>query len=220
MIPHIFHYYRADGRLSTVDTRLMDRLQRVHPNWKVMMWDDSSAPQMTHQARFDNPTGLVAPGWETKFKSNLIRAELIYQFGGVWTDTDMLWVKPIDELLEGVFAFGAATHEGHINQAVVGAEQGHPFFKSVIDAMAAFRASIKTTATGAYFWTSGLSGYDGPAVSMLDWRAFYSLNQEGRCLLDPLNPLVYGVHLWNSQSLTLPVQLTGNAAFQDVFGQC
>jgi len=57
--------------------------------------------------------------------SDLLRYEILRRHGGVYVDTDVECLRPIDELLTGVVAFAGFELPGRLGTAVMGAVPGH-----------------------------------------------------------------------------------------------
>ena len=54
-------------------------------------------------------------------RSDIIRLEVLFRFGGVYVDTDVECLRPIDPLLrEGADFFAAYMRPGTVNNAVIG----------------------------------------------------------------------------------------------------
>ena len=67
----------------------------VHKEWKHMFWTDGNLPNMepfVEEYDIDNNYAR---------KSDLVRIMALYHYGGVYLDTDVECIKPIENLLEG-----------------------------------------------------------------------------------------------------------------------
>lgn len=62
----------------------------------------------------------------------MVRYELLFQYGGVYLDTDVECRKNIEPLLAGVPAFAAIEQWGVIGTAIVGGAMGHPLFLEIM----------------------------------------------------------------------------------------
>lgn len=66
------------------------------------------------------------------FVSDYIRLKVLYQYGGVYLDTDMELIKPIDNLLHNR-AFAGFEDADHIAAGIVGVEKNHLWIKDILD---------------------------------------------------------------------------------------
>lgn len=64
--------------------------------------------------------------------SDYVRCKILYEHGGIWLDTDISAVKPLDSFLKNKVFLGRE-NDNHLESAVFGAEKGHPYVKSVLD---------------------------------------------------------------------------------------
>lgn len=104
---------------------------RVHPGWEHRVWGDDDLDWLQNQALFDAAEDHAENTGQ--FRSDVARYEILHRFGGVYVDCDFEALHPIDELVEGVDCFAAWETEGvWVNNAIMGAEPGHPLFADLI----------------------------------------------------------------------------------------
>jgi mannosyltransferase OCH1-like enzyme len=111
----------------------------LHPTWEHRVWTNANTPLpgMVNQDAWDRAEEVVTGSVE-QFRSDLLRYEILYRFGGVYVDADMEPRQPLDQLLEGVGCFAAWETEGvWINNAVMGAQAYHPFIGDLVRGLAA-----------------------------------------------------------------------------------
>ena len=110
--------------------------RRLHPGWEYRLWGDGDLPPLRNRDLYDRADELC-PGLEGQLRSDIVRYELLYQFGGVWVDVDFECFKAIDGLLPGVSCFAAWVTGEWLNNAIMGAEPGHPFIGRLIEGLPA-----------------------------------------------------------------------------------
>ena len=106
-----------------------------HPTWKHVVWTEKNMPvpfDFHQEWNIDNNLAR---------KSDLIRLQVLFNHGGVYLDTDMECIKPIDELLNG-YKFVMATECGynhkkdceqiHINNAIIASSKRNPILHSIM----------------------------------------------------------------------------------------
>ncbi len=117
-----------------------DGWRRLHPDWEYRLWGED-LPKLRNQDLYDRAQELAPTGLAGQLRSDIVRYELIYKYGGVWIDTDFECLKPVDGLLEGVSCFAAWVTDQWLNNAIMGARARHPFIKRLIDNLPASLAS-------------------------------------------------------------------------------
>jgi glycosyltransferase involved in cell wall biosynthesis len=144
MIPKIVHYCwltKGDGKPMPplVETCVASWRKRC-PGWDIKLWNEDNFDLSANDfAREAYEAGKMA------FAADYIRMYLLYHQGGVWLDTDVELLRPLDALLgnpaftgiENVYA-AAAGHVG-LGAAVLGAEAGNPWVKAILDYYAGLR---------------------------------------------------------------------------------
>jgi inositol phosphorylceramide mannosyltransferase catalytic subunit len=135
MIPRIFHRVWVGGSMPADLARLGDSWLQHNPGWEMRLWTDNNLPVMRNQAIYDRASELVESRLLGRFKSNLIRLEVLEQFGGVYVDCDFEALKPIPKRFQNAECFVARETPQFVNNGIIGAEPAHPFITSVIDAI-------------------------------------------------------------------------------------
>lgn len=128
MIPKKIHYVWVGGNEKPKDIqRCMKTWEKHLKDYEIIEWNESN---------FDiNSNKFVKEAYEAKkwaYVSDYIRAYAIYEYGGIYLDTDVLVVDKLDELLENR-AFVGYENPDYPFTAVFGAEKGHPFIKDMLD---------------------------------------------------------------------------------------
>ena len=152
IIPKILHKIWIGEKLPDNLLKSMQTWVDICPLWEHYFWTDSS---------------YSIPGWTTKpiseieislknkdvyarlsvqaRKSNILRLEIIYKFGGIYTDCDYDCQKKLDDITDGISAFGSkfsTTYdplfiqvkgsENSLNNAMFGASYQHPWIYDTI----------------------------------------------------------------------------------------
>lgn len=111
-VPEVLDYYEHSWRMH-------------HPTWELRLWRDDTLPTLGCQARYDRAIGF-------KERYDILRLEILRQFGGVIIDMDVEAVRPLDPLLQGVEAFVGRIGRNHVGNQVLGAVPRHPFFELAV----------------------------------------------------------------------------------------
>ena len=95
-IPKIIHYcWFGGGPISPESRKCMESWKKYCPDYKIMAWTeqnfDISANRYAQQAYAAKKYAFV---------SDYARLVVLYRYGGIYLDTDVELVRPLDELLE------------------------------------------------------------------------------------------------------------------------
>lgn len=190
--------------------------QRLHPDWEYHLWGDDDLPPLRNRDLYDR-AGELCPGLAGQLRADIVRYELLEQFGGVWVDTDFECLRPIDGLLDGAGCFAAWVTNEWLNNAIMGAEPGHPFITRLIDGLPASIAERPGEAprvvSGPQYLTRQWRG-DGDGVTLFGKETFYEVlwSELGR-LGEPPHPGEFARHYWGNRhrerGLTVPPGVSG-----------
>lgn len=134
MIPKVIHYCWFGGNpLPETAVKCIESWKKYCPNYEIRQWDESN---------FDvNCCTYVKQAYEAKkwaFISDYARFQILYEQGGLYFDTDVELIKPIDDLVEKGPFMGAERHtEGlpEVNPGVgLAARAGMPLYRELIQA--------------------------------------------------------------------------------------
>lgn len=92
-IPKIMHHIWLGGPMPEQYVQWRKKWQAMHPDWISLLWTDKEVANLhlENQEYYDETTSYGE-------KANLLRYELLYQFGGLYVDTDCECFKPFDFL--------------------------------------------------------------------------------------------------------------------------
>ena len=95
-IPKIIHYcWFGGGPISAESQKCMESWKKYCPDYKIIEWNEQN---------FDISQNRYAQqAYEAKkyaFVSDYVRLAVLYEYGGIYLDTDVELVRPLDELLE------------------------------------------------------------------------------------------------------------------------
>ena len=168
-----------------------------------MFWNESNAPINHPFAR----AALKAKKYA--FVADYVRTWALYNYGGIYMDTDMLIIRNIDELLSNqVFLAYEEPDKGYISVGIWGSIQHSSFIKKVLyfydthpfDVGNVFACTIPRIVTEVY-----KSYSQQQEITLLDYDSFYPFPGTKRRqsnYLDYVTPNTYGVHLWDFSWLT------------------
>lgn len=137
MIPKIIHYtWFSNEPLSPEIQACIDSWKKHMPDYTIVKWD------MDKIAGIDNifmREAIAKRKWA--FAADFVRLYAVYHQGGIYLDTDMMMLRPLDPMLEHRAFIGRENSfhlmehrtEHFLTSHCFGAEPGHPFVKRCLD---------------------------------------------------------------------------------------
>jgi mannosyltransferase OCH1-like enzyme len=175
LIPRIFHqiWVGADPfpeefvayRQSWIDN---------HPGWELRLWTEENVPG---DARRPEVYELLRQPAE---RSDILRFELLWRFGGVYVDCDFECLRSIEPLLGEVTLFAGYRKQGRANNALIGAVPGHPLVDRALTEIRprATYGPVDKDGTGPVFFNRVLA--DFPEATIFEQNVFYPRTPNGR----------------------------------------
>jgi len=138
-IPKIIHQIWLGSEFPEKFKFISKKWTTLHPEWKYKLWTDKNIKQLfplQNQKYFDECKNYGE-------KSDILRYEILYRFGGVYVDIDYECLRPFD-ILNHCYEFYAGTEPLrlsplHIGNALIGSKAGHPILKECIESIKDYR---------------------------------------------------------------------------------
>lgn len=128
MIPKIIHYcWFGKKEKPQIFTQCLDSWKKQCPDYEIIEWNEINSEQFSNKFYKD-----ALRKKKYAFVSDFVRLKVLHEYGGIYLDTDMLIVKPIDNLLNYIF-FSGCEIKNRVNYAFFGGQKGNHFFKTMID---------------------------------------------------------------------------------------
>ena len=126
MIPKIIHYCWLGGNpLPESAKKCIESWKKFCPDYQIIEWNEGNL-------NFETAPDFVTQAYEAKawgFVPDYFRLWIIYNYGGIYLDTDVQMIKSFDPLLNND-AFAGFESEDFINFGVgFGAEKDHHMIK-------------------------------------------------------------------------------------------
>lgn len=135
MIPKVIHRVWVGGPLPEWQRPFRATWER--PGWKIVDWDErriGQMPRLVNQAVYDQAE-RIAPRHVGQLRSDVLRYEILFRYGGVYVDTDFECLKPIDPLVRGDCFAAWEEQDRWLANGLLGATAGHPFIGRLIDGL-------------------------------------------------------------------------------------
>ncbi|BCM88861.1 hypothetical protein IAD21_00703 [Abditibacteriota bacterium] len=196
MIPRILHrIWLGPQTMPDQFVKFGQSLSELHPTWDIRLWTDDNLPELVNQRGFES-----AP--HESWAANILRYELLLREGGIYLDTDIEPLRPLDDLLDNA-AFVAQDVPPHVCNAALGATPGHPFFAGLVEGLSARIAKYphapSPIVTGSGYLTEALLRFDKSApLTILEPRVFFPVPFSRRDHLTETASFhdSFGVHHW------------------------
>lgn len=135
MIPKIIHYcWFGRNPLPVSAIKCIDSWKKFFPDYDIKEWNEDN---------FDvNIIPYTAEAYKAKkyaFVSDYARFWILYRYGGLYFDTDVEAIKPMDDIVERGPFMGIEVEANEINTPKVapglglGVQPGHGLYKEILD---------------------------------------------------------------------------------------
>ena len=120
-IPRILHHiWLGPNPLPDEHEPWIESWKRHHPKWEHRLWTEDNLP--LNPLRPEILERLRAP----VERADILRLEILYSHGGVYLDTDLECLRPLDDVLEGQSFVGVTHKHGRITNTAIAAIPAHP----------------------------------------------------------------------------------------------
>lgn len=125
---HIHYFWFGNNKKSPLVTRCINSWQTYLPDYQLKEWNETNYDVLkndfTTQAYHDKK-------WA--FLSDYARIDILNQYGGIYLDTDMEVIKPLDKFL-GCNLFIGMESNTHVNGSIIGSIKDHWYLKAILNA--------------------------------------------------------------------------------------
>lgn len=208
MIPNVVHFIRLRGQLdrpwSTINTccvRAADAVQRPD---KIILWTDQDVPPeivgLVEVRHYDPPASINGtPLTYAQYRADLARLHILREHGGIYLDTDLLLVRPLNFITDN-FVAGAESDDAICGAALM-ASPGAKFLDLWLDA---FETGL---ATGVWAYQCVNTPYEiairrPDLIRLLPKDTFAPFDFSRNWLFDETPPALpestRGLHVWET----------------------
>ena len=141
MIQKVIHYCWFGGNpLPKFAKKCIASWRKHCPDYKIVEWNEKNYDVTKNKYMYD---AFLAKKWA--FVSDYARIDIIYNFGGIYLDTDVELIKPLDKFLnmsmfcgweerDAILDHNNISYENSINFGLgFGAVKGHPILKEILE---------------------------------------------------------------------------------------
>lgn len=108
--------------------------------YEAKLWTEANLPELRNQEIYDeigrvgvNTGGGVPELGVWVQRADVVSYELIFQFGGIYANTDMECLRSLRPILHGVEAFAGMEDGEFLSNALMGCAQGNAFYGELLE---------------------------------------------------------------------------------------
>ncbi len=142
-IPPLIHFIWLGSPLPKEFGSVVESWRRCHPGWQIRIWSENDLRDFRWSDGYARWLFENSKNWGEK--ADILRYEVLYAFGGVYSDVDALCYKSFNDLISTRFSFFAGQETNKINDSggnilylansIIGAAKGHPLIKGCLDSL-------------------------------------------------------------------------------------
>tara|TARA_B100001287_G_scaffold276559_1_gene287875 strand:- start:1354 stop:2820 length:1467 start_codon:yes stop_codon:yes gene_type:complete len=106
MIPKIIHQLWIGPKPAP--TKLMNTWKEKHPEYEYIYWNEEEFIKRNFKSCLQNRVDEMT---EINGKADILRWEILYEYGGIFLDADSICIEPFDDLIEKYNAFAGYENE-------------------------------------------------------------------------------------------------------------
>ena len=194
MIPKIIHYcWFGPKNLTSSEEECLKSWKKIMPDFEVKIWNEDN---------FDiNYCCFTKTAYELgkyAFVSDVARVWVLHQFGGIYLDTDMLLLKPMDELLTNDFFIGDHL-PNEVGVGILGSVKEHPFLAQCLEVYGKTKFDPNQLLLIPILFDSVFSQHQFLGIVRYKPEYFYPLpfSKKGEDYSFYITSSTIAVHLWN-----------------------
>jgi len=189
MIPRKIHYIWVGSAIPFHVQQLIEKNSQFLDNFEVTIWTEENMPRLN---------AFAQRAYEDKkwaFVSDYLRFYILYHEGGIYLDTDMEVLKPLDDLTDCSFFSGWDRTKRYIYTGIIGAEPNNECIQNVLESYN--RIDDRLYPTSPEILTECYREYHKQEkLSLLGSEYFYPL-LDGEKPSKELLEKAYTNHLWH-----------------------
>lgn len=188
-IPKIIHHIWLGSKLPDNFKFCLKSCKKHHPDWEHRLWTDVDLKKYDWRFKDILLSKNVNPGK----KSDILRLEILFKYGGVYLDTDFFCCKPLDKLHEKVDFYACIIDQSFtLANGVIGCTANNKLIGQCLDKLRPNNNNNPNDimlSTGPYFLTEQvikyIDDYSATNIVLLPINYFFPM------------PSSYRFNFWN-----------------------
>jgi mannosyltransferase OCH1-like enzyme len=194
-IPKIIHQIWLGGPVPERFKAWMQTWKTMHPDWRYVLWTDDHIRSFSPRIQ-----ELLSKTRNLGQKADILRYEILYQFGGLYVDVDFECRLPFD-LLHHCYDFYAGCTASEecviIVNALMACAPHHPIMKAVTESIKEVRPESNfdiCDSTGPFYLTRIFEkvALSSPGKNIIFPPTFFYP------MKDDIKPETFGIHYWTA----------------------
>jgi inositol phosphorylceramide mannosyltransferase catalytic subunit len=175
----IHHIWLGPDPLPDDHRPWIESWKRHHPSWDFRLWTEENLPE--DPIRPEILERLRAP----VERADILRLEILFRHGGVYLDTDLECLRPLDDVLGEEEFVGVCLKPGRVTNTFIASAREHPLLERALGELRPSEMYWTLTATDSIKEVAGppflqkLVG-DYPEVKLLEPPLFFPNSPEER----------------------------------------
>lgn len=197
MIPKIIHAcWFGNNELPENYKRYIDGWRQLHPDYEIIIWTLESFEKYFDNSKFVN---FCKDNQIFGFLSDYFRLKVLYEFGGIYIDTDVELLKNLDCFLDSKMFIGYI-FDCSIGTALIGCEKGYGLCLELIEVLEKeFELSSKLTVSNDWMTKWFIENYsdfkfDGRNQILSNGIAIYQKDYFERMVINKNSTGGYAIH--------------------------
>jgi len=129
MIPKVIHFcWFGEKTLSELAEKCIASWRKFCPDYEIKEWNETNVDIID--------IDYAREAYEEKawaFVSDVVRLQIIYEYGGIYLDTDVEMIRPFDDLMDAPAFMGIEDGKVVALGLGFGAEKHHPLIGELLD---------------------------------------------------------------------------------------
>lgn len=127
MIPKIIHYCWFGGKpLSEMAQKCIESWKKYCPDYEIVRWDETN-----FDLHYNNYVWEAYQAKKWAFITDVVRLFAMVHYGGIYMDTDVEVLKPLDDLLQYQAVSGFES-EKYVPTGLMASEKDFPLFEELL----------------------------------------------------------------------------------------
>lgn len=129
MIPRVIHYcWFGNNEKSELIKKCIESWKHYAPDFEIKEWNETNTELSEYiyaEQAYNNK--------RYAFVSDVVRFDVLYKYGGIYLDTDVELIKPIDKYINNNLFLGYDQKGLIASGLIMGCEAGQPIVKKIMD---------------------------------------------------------------------------------------
>ncbi|MBB3119607.1 glycosyltransferase family 32 protein [Pseudoduganella violacea] len=171
MIPKIIHYcWFGNGKPSILHQRCIDSWRRFCPDYEVRLWNEQNSDLENAYCR----AAIAKKKWA--FVSDWVRFDALYREGGIYLDTDMELIRPLDGVIDYPNCVMARESRRSVATAFIACRAADPVMAAARQVILAELAPRKVFTTSPLIVGRAIDLAGAASTTVLTEKSFYPFN--------------------------------------------